>query len=41
VPKIGPARVNRTLAYCRIADSKTIAGLTDRQRTELIHLLDH
>ena len=40
VPKIGPARVNRTLAHCRIADSKTIAGLSNRQRTALIQLLD-
>jgi hypothetical protein len=41
VPKIGPARVNRTLAHCRIADSKTIAGLSDRQRAVLIQLLHH
>jgi S13-like H2TH domain len=41
VPKIGPARVTRTLAHCRIADSKTSAGLSDRQRAALIQLLHH
>jgi hypothetical protein len=41
VPKIGPARVNRTPAHCRIADGKTIAGLSDRQRAALIQALHH
>lgn len=41
VPRIGPARVNRALAHCRIADGKTIAGLSDRQRAALIQLLHH
>ena len=36
VPKLGPARVARLLARCRISPSKTVAGLSDRQRTELI-----
>jgi hypothetical protein len=39
VPKIGPARVNRAFARCRITDTKTIADLSDRQRTALIQLL--
>jgi hypothetical protein len=39
VPRIGPARVNRALAHCRIPDSKSIAGLSDRQRATLIELL--
>ena len=39
VPKFGPARVQRALAHCRIADAKTVAGLSDRQRSELIELL--
>ncbi len=39
VPKIGPAKVHRGLAHCRIADTKTVTGLSDRQRSELIELL--
>jgi guanylate kinase len=39
VPGIGPTRADRTLTHCRIAAGKTLAGLTDRQRTELAHLL--
>ena len=39
VHKIGPARVNRALARCRIADSKTVGGLSERQRDALIGLL--
>ncbi len=41
VPRFGPARVKRALANCRIADNKTIGGLSDRQRAELIRLLHH
>lgn len=40
VPGIGPARATRALFRCRIADSKTIAGLSSRQCGELIQLLD-
>jgi hypothetical protein len=36
LPKYGPARVNRLLAHCRISPSKTVVGLSDRQRNELI-----
>ncbi len=39
VRKIGPARVNRAFAQCRIVDTKTVGGLTDRQRAALIRLL--
>ena len=39
VPKVGPARVNRAFAQCRIADTKTVGGLSDRQRAALIRLL--
>jgi hypothetical protein len=39
VPKIGPVKAARILAHCRIAHSKTLGGLTDRQRRELISLL--
>ncbi len=38
VPKIGSARAGRILAQCGIAHSKTLGGLTDRQRGELINL---
>ena len=38
VPKIGSVRAGRILAQCRIAHSKTLGGLTDRQRGELISL---
>jgi hypothetical protein len=35
LPGYGPARVARLLTQCRISPSKTVAGLSDRQRTEL------
>ena len=35
VPKYGRVKVNKILAHCRIAPSKTIGGLSDRQRSEL------
>jgi hypothetical protein len=35
VPGIGPAKSARALAHCRIADTKTIGGLSDRQRAAL------
>lgn len=38
VPKIGSVRVGRIRAQCGIAHSKTLGGLTDRQRGELIGL---
>jgi hypothetical protein len=39
VPRIGPARADRLLARSRIAHAKTVAGLSDRQRAELVELL--
>jgi hypothetical protein len=39
VPGIGPARADRVLAHCRIAHAKTVGGLSDRQRAELVELL--
>ena len=36
VPKYGPARVARLLTDCRISPAKTVAGLSERQRMELI-----
>ena len=41
LPKIGPVRATRWLSQCRIAPTKTVAGLTNRQRIELIGLVRH
>jgi S13-like protein len=39
VPKYGRVKVNKVLAQCRISPSKTIGGLSQRQRTELVSSL--
>ena len=39
VPKYGRVKANRVLQQVRISPSKTIGGLSDRQRTELVALL--
>ena len=39
LPRFGPVKVRRLLAQCRIAEAKTVAGLTDRQRRLLIEHL--
>lgn len=39
VPKYGQSKVNKTLARCRISPNKTVGGLSDRQRGELVRLL--
>ena len=39
VPKYGRVKANKILTQCRISPSKTIGGLSQRQRTELIGLL--
>ena len=36
VPKYGRVKVNKILAQCRISPSKTIGGLSERQRSELV-----
>jgi hypothetical protein len=36
VPKYGRVKVNKVLQQCRISPSKTIGGLSQRQRTELV-----
>ena len=36
VPKYGRVKVNRILNQCRISPSKTIGGLSERQRAELV-----
>ncbi len=39
VPKYGRVKANRVLQQCRISPSKTIGGLSERQRAELVSLL--
>jgi len=39
VPKYGRVKVNKILTNCRISPSKTIGGLSERQRSELVSLL--
>jgi hypothetical protein len=39
VPKIGPVKAAHLLTIARISPSKTVAGLSARQRTRLIELL--
>src|SRR5919106_4640537 len=41
VPKFGRVKAARLLNQCRISQSKTVGGLSDRQRTELIGLFNH
>jgi hypothetical protein len=38
-PKRGRVKVQKILAMCRISPSKTVGGLSERQRTELIYYL--
>lgn len=35
IPKIGRVKANRILTSCRISPSKTVGGLSERQRHEL------
>jgi hypothetical protein len=39
VPKYGRVKANKILQQCRISPSKTIGGLSERQRTELVAML--
>ncbi len=39
VPKYGRVKVNKILTQCRISPSKTIGGLSQRQRAELVDLM--
>jgi hypothetical protein len=39
VPKYGRVKVNKILSTCRVSPSKTIGGLSQRQRTELVELM--
>ena len=38
VPKFGRVKAARLLNQCRISQSKTVGGLSDRQRSELVGL---
>ena len=40
VPKFGRVKAARFLNACRISQSKTVGGLSDRQRTELVDLFN-
>ena len=40
VPKFGRVKAARFLNTCRISQSKTVGGLSDRQRAELIELFN-
>ena len=40
VPKFGRVKATRFLNQCRISRSKTVGGLSDRQRGELIGLFN-
>ncbi|MQA74013.1 MAG: hypothetical protein GEU88_06680 [Solirubrobacterales bacterium] len=39
VPKYGRVKANKILTQCRISPSKTIGGLSERQRAELVQYL--
>ena len=39
VPKYGRVKANKILNQCRISPSKTIGGLSERQRAELVAFL--
>ena len=39
VPKYGRVKVNKILSQCRISPSKTIGGLSERQRRELVAMM--
>ncbi|PZS08185.1 MAG: hypothetical protein DLM64_13150 [Solirubrobacterales bacterium] len=39
VPKYGRVKANKILAHCKISPSKTVGGLSQRQRAELVALM--
>jgi hypothetical protein len=39
IPKLGRTKVNQMLVKCRISPSKTLGGLSERQREELVLVL--
>ena len=40
VPRLGRVRAGRLLTQCRISQAKTIGGLSERQRGELVDLFN-
>jgi hypothetical protein len=40
-PKYGRIKANKLLQRCRISSSKTVGGLSDRQRVEIIYMMTH
>ncbi len=38
VPRLGRVKVGRLLTQCRISQSKTVGGLSERQRSELLDM---
>jgi hypothetical protein len=40
VPKLGRVKANKFLSQCRISQSKTVGGLSERQRSELVALFN-
>jgi hypothetical protein len=40
VPKYGRVKANKLLERCRVSPSKTVNGLTPRQRKELLDMLN-
>jgi hypothetical protein len=41
LPKIGQVKAHQILSHARIAPTKTLGGLTGRQRSELLNLIRH
>lgn len=41
LPKFGRVKAQRVLNQCRISMAKTVGGMSDRQRREMIVLLGH
>lgn len=39
VPKLGRVKVNKLLQTCRVSPSKTVGGMSDRQRVEMVAML--
>ena len=39
MPKVGRVKANKLLRHCNVSPSKTLAGLSERQRRELLALL--
>lgn len=39
IPKLGRVKVNALVRRCRISPSKTVGGMSDRQRQDLVFFL--